>query len=844
MLVVRRKGGGALTGVLSPPRYAVPQDEAPMFCLRHSPPDGLRPPLPPPPSSPVGESPPERSQKLCRHVVCKMLHCGGTQATATTDCRGRQVFLGKPACELKHVRTRPGRVVRTPVSVISSPLLLASPRESPSHDEKLTEDWAVQRWAGAVVASVATQALRRAVQLHRAEGQLRLLLLPLLRRHVRRVRQRKAKAARARAASRCRVEDVRLLAEQLSVAPFFSDWGDASVEEIARSSERVEVEAGVPVYRAGDSGDSMYFIAAGHARSVSEGEESALPPGSVFGIIALLGREVRGHSVFAVSDCELLKITAAVLQRIWRRLPADASEAFLAEVLRRKESQLVLLHPLKPESVAQTTLLRSVSAKFPGMAVGRSIPTRLTAKKGRSASIQVPASMEQLQKDAATIATPLSVPPGHRVVLEGTSATALFYLVSGRLGAVKMVGGKRRDCMLTEANSQRGAAVLASLRHSVGRVAAGAAVRKAIRTALATQPLTVCRQLRSAVGDTDAQADGTDLDAETWLSWCESLQRADAALLPFVLSALENRVETETRRRRATGAPPLPSCGVAEGEGVVLTESKRALAESAPLSARWGRMMHIETLQRLIDASEITDLTTEAQPEQQSGRRLTVSIREVQTNAKPLRAVTEESEIIVQQVAPGTWICDSAPVLMDGAPLPVGYMALGACDLWVIDAKKLLHVIRSRHPSVWEVAAAIAKEGRAGGKEQSGKSDKSQKHAPHSRRSPVSQRTRAAGRMLRSIVQGRQRPSLESYKIAAERTLESPPLRLYSCQWDNPPPAPVDHASLSQRPVLRPQSAPQSRRGDHARPQSPPRAHWCQAGPVRGHVGPLRWRRP
>lgn len=81
------------------------------------------------------------------------------------------------------------------------------------------------------------------------------------------------------------------------------------LSQIAQIADEVDLDAGEPVFREGDLGDSLYLVVSGTVRVHSgEKEIALLGERQVFGEMALLDSEPRSASVTAVSDVTLLRI--------------------------------------------------------------------------------------------------------------------------------------------------------------------------------------------------------------------------------------------------------------------------------------------------------------------------------------------------------------------------------------------------------------------------------------------------------------------------------------------------------------------------------------------------------
>jgi Cyclic nucleotide-binding domain len=97
--------------------------------------------------------------------------------------------------------------------------------------------------------------------------------------------------------------------ELLRTVPMFAPLPVATLEHLASSLRPVRVDAGSPVFRAGDRGDRFYLVADGGVEVSLDGRApETLGPGGWFGEIALLRDMPRTATVVARDDVELLAL--------------------------------------------------------------------------------------------------------------------------------------------------------------------------------------------------------------------------------------------------------------------------------------------------------------------------------------------------------------------------------------------------------------------------------------------------------------------------------------------------------------------------------------------------------
>jgi CRP-like cAMP-binding protein len=111
----------------------------------------------------------------------------------------------------------------------------------------------------------------------------------------------------------------------------------AVLEQLAERAERVLVQGGTAVIRAGEVGHEYFVIVAGraHARDAA-GDHPAMGPGEGFGEIALLREVPRTATVLADTAVELLAVHRAdFLVAVGYSSAAAAAAAVSAERLAR-----------------------------------------------------------------------------------------------------------------------------------------------------------------------------------------------------------------------------------------------------------------------------------------------------------------------------------------------------------------------------------------------------------------------------------------------------------------------------------------------------------------------------
>ena len=103
--------------------------------------------------------------------------------------------------------------------------------------------------------------------------------------------------------------------------PLFSSMDESEVAEITKLLYTRTYLPGVPIVRAGDSGDTMYIVASGEAELLKGPRGPViLKEGDFFGEMALLERRHHRHDVIAKTRCRVFVLDSQSLARLSRRL--------------------------------------------------------------------------------------------------------------------------------------------------------------------------------------------------------------------------------------------------------------------------------------------------------------------------------------------------------------------------------------------------------------------------------------------------------------------------------------------------------------------------------------------
>jgi CRP-like cAMP-binding protein len=111
--------------------------------------------------------------------------------------------------------------------------------------------------------------------------------------------------------------------ELLACLPLFSTCNRRQLSQVAQLTVPGEFPAGAVLTRQGQAGDLAFVIATGWAEVLRDGRRLArLGPGDVVGELSLLDGEPRSATVRALTDMEVLEISAEDLWLLLRQAPA------------------------------------------------------------------------------------------------------------------------------------------------------------------------------------------------------------------------------------------------------------------------------------------------------------------------------------------------------------------------------------------------------------------------------------------------------------------------------------------------------------------------------------------
>jgi CRP/FNR family transcriptional regulator, cyclic AMP receptor protein len=122
----------------------------------------------------------------------------------------------------------------------------------------------------------------------------------------------------------------------LARVPLFAGLSREELERIAAVAVPRAFPKGARVFHEGDTSDACYVIRSGEVRVTREHSDgraialATLGPGEIVGELAMLDGEVRSASVEALSEIELLAISAADMRGLLERNPAITAKLVVA----------------------------------------------------------------------------------------------------------------------------------------------------------------------------------------------------------------------------------------------------------------------------------------------------------------------------------------------------------------------------------------------------------------------------------------------------------------------------------------------------------------------------------
>lgn len=157
--------------------------------------------------------------------------------------------------------------------------------------------------------------------------------------------------------------------ELLASMPVFGGMNAATIQLLTGLAEPLALAAGEHFFREGENSQTMYVLRAGEVEIYRSWQSNAtllrrMRPGDCFGEMALVDLFPRSASALAVTACEALQITPAILQEIYQH---DLEQFTLLQMnlgremsRRLREVDELLFRTLMGETLPEATLARLV----------------------------------------------------------------------------------------------------------------------------------------------------------------------------------------------------------------------------------------------------------------------------------------------------------------------------------------------------------------------------------------------------------------------------------------------------------------------------------------------------
>ena len=128
--------------------------------------------------------------------------------------------------------------------------------------------------------------------------------------------------------------------ERLSQVQLFSNCGKRDLQQIARLTTEIDVQAGKVLMRQGDRGRECFVIEEGKAKATIRGKGThLLGPGECFGELALLHSAPRSATVTADTDMRLVVLDSREFSTLLESVPSVAKSVLAAVAERLRETE-------------------------------------------------------------------------------------------------------------------------------------------------------------------------------------------------------------------------------------------------------------------------------------------------------------------------------------------------------------------------------------------------------------------------------------------------------------------------------------------------------------------------
>jgi voltage-gated potassium channel len=124
--------------------------------------------------------------------------------------------------------------------------------------------------------------------------------------------------------------------ESVTKVPFFATLGPAAIADVTQMLRTMDLPSRTTIIRKGQTGDCMYFIAAGEVEVDLPGKKVRLGEGAFFGEMALLGSNLRSANITTTQVSKLLVLDLVDFRMLMARHP-DLAATIDAEAKRRAQ---------------------------------------------------------------------------------------------------------------------------------------------------------------------------------------------------------------------------------------------------------------------------------------------------------------------------------------------------------------------------------------------------------------------------------------------------------------------------------------------------------------------------
>ena len=122
--------------------------------------------------------------------------------------------------------------------------------------------------------------------------------------------------------------------DSVSKVPFFAALGPAAIADVTHMLRTMDLPPRTTIIRKGQTGDCMYFIAAGEVEVDLPGKKVRLSEGAFFGEMALLGNNLRSANITTTRLSKLLVLDLVDFRLLMARHP-DLAQTIDVEAKRR-----------------------------------------------------------------------------------------------------------------------------------------------------------------------------------------------------------------------------------------------------------------------------------------------------------------------------------------------------------------------------------------------------------------------------------------------------------------------------------------------------------------------------